>query len=270
MTSPQLVDVPEDQLPASLFTRANTEPLRTYNPHELEALASRPQRILPLPTDIPESKRRKLAGLAQYRGRSPEGTKKSLGNLPRLVKMEQVPAPEPLEGVEPPAIPCAIAKVPPHKTIRGRFLRRIISREERDLYVETWNDWMTAYPEFDNVQDRDDVEQICMETVNMFRLKLLQMNKPTVDVDEPYNQAYRRKQEARSNLMARRKDREAAKRSNSNTTFNVAVIAGSITPEMMAERQKRLLKDEEKELSFLTKTVESVVIEQKALEKEEG
>jgi hypothetical protein len=50
----------------------------------------------------------------------PEGNKKSLGNLPRLVKMEQVPAPEPLEGVEPPAIPCAIAKVPPHKTIRGR------------------------------------------------------------------------------------------------------------------------------------------------------
>jgi hypothetical protein len=126
----------------------------------------------------------KLAGWPNTGVGVPEGNKTSLGNLPRLVKMEQRKSPHPNHWRDrAPGHPLRDRQgADPFKTIRGSFLRRS-SREERDLYVETWNDWMTAYPEFDNVQDRDDVEQICMETVNMFRLQLLQMAKPTVDID---------------------------------------------------------------------------------------
>jgi len=77
--------VSRDELPDSLFPTMSAA-LRDHNAEELEQLAMRPQKLLPVPEDLPFPKRRQLAGLAQFSGRSAGGNRKSLGNLRRRVK----------------------------------------------------------------------------------------------------------------------------------------------------------------------------------------
>jgi hypothetical protein len=75
-----------DELPDSLWP-VDTERLADHNPRELAALADRPQRLLPLPSGLPFPRQRQLQGLAQFGGRSPEGHRRSLGNLRRRLRI---------------------------------------------------------------------------------------------------------------------------------------------------------------------------------------
>lgn len=262
-----------DELPRSLF-KYRFVPLRDSNPTELKILANQPQRLVPLPDGVSDAKRRQLSGLAQYRGRSPEGNAKSLGNLPRVTKMDTnlggANPPQIPEGMPKPNVPTAFPQVPGLKTLTGKWARRVLSKEEHDLFVETWVKWFSAHPEWDKPEDEDDVQTICMETVIMFRLQAAQANQPSLNISDPYNQSFKRKQRARENLTARRVDRVGTKANGGNTTMNIAVLAGQITPEQQAERQRRLKQDERDQLDFLEGTIVQArtVIDVPAKEKE--
>jgi hypothetical protein len=259
--SQPIISVPREELPRTLFP-GSPVPLRRYNEHELAALASRPQTIVPLPDNVTGTMRTRMANLAQYRGRSAEGNKASLGNLPRkrstMSETNDQP-PQMPPGVTAPVVPTAFPRVPVQKTLQGKMARRALSREEYDLFLETYANWMTAHPEYDNIEDKDDVSTIAMETVLMLRMQMLQMQKPTTDITEPYNQSFRRKQQARENLQASREARLSKKKGGGggNTIINVAVASGNITPQMVEERRNRIKLDEDREMRFLQGTIVS-------------
>lgn len=260
-------NVPVSDLPETLFPQGVCIPLAQYSPAELEALAARPQTIKEMPADWSESKKRQMRGLAQYGGRSAAGNKRSLSNLPRKLKMDNLDpvnlvasptAPTVPEGAKLPAdvqIPTMIPKVPVRHTILGKYLRRVLSQEEARLYEETYIEWMTAHPEYDMPEDRDDLMTICMETVKMFRFEAIERQNPKTDTSEKYNQAARRKQQARENLMARRRDRNDPKNKKPGG-FNVAAMAGEFSPEKIAAKQlESKVQAAAEEDDFLTGTV---------------
>ena len=76
--------VSRDDLPDSLFPTMSAA-LPDHNAVEHERLALQPQKLLPVPEDLPFPKRRQLSGLAQFGGRTLAGNRKSLGNLRRRV-----------------------------------------------------------------------------------------------------------------------------------------------------------------------------------------
>jgi hypothetical protein len=263
-------NVPIEKLPKTLFPGGMVLVLSRYNQDELEALASRPQVHAPMPEHWDDKKKRQLRGLAQFAGRTPEGLKKSLGNLPRKIKMDNL---EPLnvgpdkvptvsEGVMIPLPPTMVPKVPSKQTIQGKYLRRILSQEEARLFEETYVEWSSAHPEWDSPEDRDDLMTICLETVITYRLQAIERRNPTVDVGEKVNQSYRRKQNARDNLMARRKDKTLLKQAQSRNVLNVAVMAGDYSPEKLAEKQAQervlALREEDEFLNQSTKETSKV------------
>lgn len=249
-----------NELPDTIFGARHVA-LREFNPEELEKIASRPQKIVKLPDDISESRRKRMANLAQYKGRSKEGQIKALGNLPRLMKPEPIPPVVPLApGLTPAEPPRAIMKTVPEKTFRDTYRKVVLSRDENDLYESTWNEWMTAHPEYDNPDDRDEVKTICMSEVLMFRCQLLKRNKPTAEIEEEYNRNFNRKEIAKNNLSNRRRDRKADKQHSmgKNTVINVAVLSGGIPNSMLKEKHERALADKSMEEDMLNRTIKQV------------
>jgi hypothetical protein len=249
-----------DELPRTLFS-LETVPLDRYNPGELEALTARPEKVVPLPADADEAKRKRLAGLAQYKGRSERGRVKSLMNLRRCVPQETKVEPMTQQMTSPgvPAcqVPAEIPKSPKvTDTFRGKALRKVYTQEEWNIYVETWNDWFKDHPEFDKVEDFNDLHTICREQVIMFRCDLWEHNNPGKSMSDTYNAAYNRQQNARKNLTARRVDRFGSKASGKHVTnnrFNVAVVSGQVSNDQARQRR---LEDERDEQRFLESTME--------------
>lgn len=251
--------VSREDLPDSLFP-VKSRPLRHYNQQELEELASKPQKTLPVPECEDEGKRRRLANLAQYKGRSKEGQKRALGNLrrkiPDMVKSkDNLPVPTASTSVK---VPAKIPTVPAHKTARGKWLRAVLTKEEWDLYVEEWNRWLAQHTEdYTHPEDLDDVHTICQETVNMYRMELLRMEQPKNYDKDAYNQSFRRKQQARENLMARRSDREGGKKGGGATNVQIAVLAGQVQQPIEVV-EKKAVENRQKELDFLENTTDNV------------
>jgi hypothetical protein len=265
-----------DELPSSLVP-AKSVPMSQYNPEEALELADKPQRLLEVPKGkYPPGVERRMKNLAQFGGRSREGTARSVANLRRYVRhmsnkeLKALP-----EGMPVPTkIETEIPIVPPASTIRGRALRVILSKEEYNLYLEEWERWMTAHgPEYDQVEDELDVHHICMESVMQYRISLLQHKHPTRDYTNAYNQSFLRQQKARENLDASRRARLDRKHSRglsgSGIQINVAIAAGNAARSL--EQKKSLATKHEVECDdFLEATVvETKMIEaQKAKEEE--
>jgi hypothetical protein len=249
-----------DELPKRLIPSIRV-PITDKGTEELERLGARPQRLVPLPAKVNPATT-KLRCLAQYKGRSPEGNLRSLANLKRTtaspmsnlpVKAPQIPANIPV-----PNVPTAIPTVPHGDLMKGKSLRAVLSREEFDLYVETWVEWFKCHGQsFDKVEDLLDVEHVCMETVLQYRTRAQMLAFPNRDYSQPYNQSFLRQQKARENLEARRTDRIKSRSPSGNTTVhvhgggNVAVMAGSVA---MADREQRALAEKQATMDFLAGT----------------
>lgn len=232
-------DLPDSLLPAKV---------RATEGVELATLARRSLRLTPLPEGgYPEGILKRMANLAPYKGRTLKGNEKSLANLRRRMEnpIPLVPVVIP-PGLPQPNIP--VAKLPPEMDpIKKRYLKACLTKEEFDLYAMTWKKWMEGHDDYNQVEDEEDVSTICMETVLQFRINLLRIAKPTADYSIEYNQSYRRMQQARENLAARRVDREGTaagkggkggKTTVNNRTINVAIMSGQVDERKILELQR--------------------------------
>jgi hypothetical protein len=168
---------------------------------ELERLASAPQRLLPSPAD------RRVANLAQYKGRSIKGQRNVMANLMR-------PVPNPLPDLDrepprplPPNLPKPLipTATPPAKLMSAanpRYRNLVLTMAEYDLYLQTWRAWLENHPESDNADDRPHIETICLETVQQFRLQMLSKRRRRKHLDAKYHQSCRRMQKAGARLVA--------------------------------------------------------------------
>jgi hypothetical protein len=227
--------VPEDppcdraDLPAQLFARTIV-PIAEHNPVELDLLARRFPALVPFPEDKhPNSgKASGYRNLAQYRGRSAEGNRRSMANLVREVKSMSEPSKMPvvIPGIPTPEIKTMKPpRVPGIRTMRGKFLKRVLAKDEYDLFVETWNDlWRAHKDEWDQPEDRIDAHAICMETVVMFRLEIARKERPAMYSEDAYNASSRRMQTARDNLAARRASRINSKAGGTSGDKNIMVF----------------------------------------------
>jgi len=170
-----------------------------------------------------------------------------------------LPAPMPV-----PAIPIDTAPVVPFDATKSKYLRVVLSRDEYDLYLLTWKDWFTSHPDYTIVEDRMDVETICMETVLQFRTNILRQRHPKEDYDVTYNQSAKRLQQARENLAARRdirigaRDPKNASRAGIQIgNMNVAVMAGSVDEKRVLAHQQSTKPQLTNDLDFLDTTVDS-------------
>jgi len=245
-----------EDLPESLEFR-KSKALSDHNPVELATLASKPDKTVPLPKDKP-----RLRGLAQYTGRRPEGKKKSLANLRRPVTQSII-------AITPPAIPpgtpvptIATAPVPRRllDTLKEKYWRAVLTKEEWDLFLRTWVKYLEAHPDYNEAEDEMDLETICYEEVQKWRINLLRMKRPEKrgEFDISYNQAHLRQQKARENLAARRSDRlginaKGAKTIN-NSKINIAVLAGNIDEQTLMELQQKAQRQLAGDMEFLKNT----------------
>lgn len=261
-----------DELPESLF-RVVSIPLLMARPDLAEALAATPETVLPLPEGLDDRKRKQLANLAQYRGRTPEGRLRAMSNLPQKRNPPSAPdtpdaddlagppvGAEERAGLPAPTVPAAIPATDAQGLVRKTANRKCMSQEEWDLYEETWYRWMRIHHEHYNAaEDYDDLEMICIEAVMMARIRQLMMQYPHRDYENPYNNAYKRQQTARRNLAASRRDREAEKkeaaaRGGSGVHVNIALGGDGISSSNTDEFLEMSRQFREKELEFMQKT----------------
>jgi len=171
-----------------------------------------------------------------------------------------LPAPMPV-----PLIAIDAAPVVSIDAIKAKYLRVVLSKDEYNLYVLTWKDWFDSHPDYTIVEDRLDVETICMETVLQFRTNILRQRHPKADFDIAYNQSSRRLQQARENLAARRDIRIGA-RDPKNVgrggsiqigNMNVAMMAGTVDEKKVLAHQQGTKPQLTNDMDFLDTTVDS-------------
>ena len=243
--NPEQPQHPED-LPWSLFP-GKRQPLKDASPQELDRLAGSPQKIVPLPEGLTPKQAAQLRNLAQYKGRSPEGQRRALGNLPRETKSMNKTEHQivPADKNSPARVPMVFIQPPGLTTIRGRSTAAVMSQEEYNLYCETWKRYMEVHSEdYSAPEDEDDLHRICMETVIQWRIEMQKLHAPRTAIGSEYHQSVKRMQTARENLAARRADRIATKGGGRGTNINIAVVAGNVDAakaiQIKGERVKQL------------------------------
>ena len=207
-----------------------------------------------------------MANLAQYRGRTVEGQKRALANLTSREKShvsETATPPELSPQLPVPVIPTDRPPVAPIDAMRVKYLRVCLTKEEYDLYLLNWKDWFEGHPDYVMIEDRLDVETICMETVNQFRINMMRQRYPNRDYDNSYNQSYRRMQQARDNLAARRDIRTGVSKSKDGShlpagagtvnigNMNVAVMSGSVDEKKLLALQQESRRQQLSDLDML-------------------
>ncbi|MCL2641599.1 MAG: hypothetical protein FWD53_12185 [Phycisphaerales bacterium] len=280
-TNEQPRELTRDDLPDSILPFKS----RPIGWIELVTLSKQPQRLVKLPRRKSPESLKPLMRLAQYKGRSPEGNLRSLANLRRPMEpINLIPVTIPPELPQP-KIPISLPP-PDIRSIKKRSLKAVLTKEEYDLYADTWKQWMERHAaEYQQIEDEEDVHTICMETVLQFRINLYRLAKPTADCGTEYNQSFRRMQQARENLAARRVDREGlgglggkGKGKNiTNNTLNIAVMAGQADEKAIMELQRSARKqldadaatlDGMKDTAGLIAELDAAPIEVKAVEVE--
>lgn len=246
-------------LPDHLFPM-KLVPVDQYCPRELEAMLSRPEKIVPAPPNA--TRLTKL--LALHRGRTPQGRKNSLANLRRPMPNDPVPATAPQlpAGMPQPTVPVAEMPVRPINALKARFIKSVLTKQEFDLYLLTWETWMRQHDDYNEAEDMKDLETVCKEEVIQYRIDCLKMRHPNRDFDEPYNQSHLRQQRARDNLAARRDMRLGINKGSTgkgNTTnhFNVAIVAGQVDERKLMEMQREALGQQDHDIKYLEGTSDS-------------
>lgn len=247
--------VGREDLPVSLWPHRVS--VGAANPVELDLLAKRTPKTVPFPEDKHpnEGVAKGYRNLAQYRGRSEEGNRKSMANLRRKVKLAHNKPPEIPESMPRPNVPAKKPPKPPGMaTLKGRNLRAVMSQEEWDLFLETWIELYEGHAEdWDKPEDKIDVERICMETVVQFRMQSYERSRDKRFDPNAYHQSTIRQQQARQNLEARRADRNRQKGTKSTTT-NVLVSLGNSVQPVVKEKLKAIAEQEEEDMKFLEAT----------------
>jgi hypothetical protein len=266
-----------EELPSDL-TGGKFIPLAHGSPLLLAIMARKKQKVVPLPDGLSEKQLQRLRNLSQYnKGRSFEGQFRCLQAMGRrfirFKKMADItPAPKIPDNVPLPVVPTAMPDMPHSHLARGRALKVCMSREEYDLYAETWITWFQAHaheyliplPDGREIlapEDEMDVHRICMETVNQYRIERMSQRQPSKDFSRQYDSSVSRMQKARENLNASRRlrmdqtNREKDRKSGNNTTVNVAVLASAATAEGLQERIQRQVENQTKAKKFLESTV---------------
>jgi hypothetical protein len=110
---------------------------------------------------------------------------------------------------ESPPVPAYIPAVRPERTLRGQYLTAVLSREEWDLYAETWREWSYDHPEYLlSENSRTELATICMTTVLGFRIlsviRLMNFGNTRLGsiyrLYRMYNSVHRRQERARAAL----------------------------------------------------------------------
>lgn len=167
-----------------------------------------------------------------------------MANLRRKVKV-MVPAEAPTipSTIPQPAIPMAKMPVKVIDVVKTRYLKSVLTKEEYDLFIHTWVEWFEGHPEYDRPEDIHDVQTICMETVQQYRIRLLEQRFPSRDYSTQFDQSHRRGQQARVNLAARRTDRLGTAPGKAGTinigNMNVAVMSGQVDQKKVIELEQR-------------------------------
>lgn len=255
-----------DELPKTLFPTKRVS-ITQYNPVEADILASNGQKLV----KFPEGKKPHIAHLAQYAGRSPAGNARSIANLVRPVaQTKETTRIATMPAAAKKLVEVVVPKMPALKTVTGRSLRSVMSSDEWNLYVETWQKWMGAHAtDYTEPEDEQDVHTICMETIKQFRLNLVSFNNPKSDYSVQYQASFNRMDIARKNLTARRVDRVGTKAGQQKTIINVAVVAGQVSQEQIELRRQQTIQNDAEMMQFLEGTVvESTTVDPEEKAKE--
>jgi hypothetical protein len=236
-----------------------TLPLREVNPDKVEEILAKPFKVASLPDHLTAGQKSTMSHMLGFKPWTDSARRKVAETVPTRVRMIEVAPNAPVipEGIPAPTVPTAVLMVRPEKTMEGKYARAVLSKEEYDLYVHTWVEWLTQHPEWNLPEDLNDLGHICMEQAMQFRLLRLSQQKNT-DVTVSYNASFKRQQQARENLTARRVDRtgtKAAGSSGNKTIVNVAVLSGEVPPEEVARRKLKQLAHAEGEDDFLNNTI---------------
>lgn len=114
-----------------------------------------------------------------------------------------------LAADEDPVVPTALPTVPPQRTLTGRHAQKVLSREEYNLYVQTWREWLTAHPEYNTAEGRHMLAELCITEVRMHRLMLHQRHQQTSQVGRMYHATFLHMNRIRQRLGATRRQRLA-------------------------------------------------------------
>lgn len=120
---------------------------------------------------------------------------------------------------------------------------------EFKIYVEEVRNWKDSHPDWDQKEDIDDINGIAMEKIIQYRLFLRKKQKKTTNIDEEYNKSVYREMGYRSNLGAKRSQREKGNNKGSNTT-NIIYLSGKIEDENIKKIQENNIRDENEEESL--------------------
>jgi hypothetical protein len=107
-------------------------------------------------------------------------------------------------------VPLALPLVPPERTLEGRHVGYVLTREEHAVYVGHWRSWLADHPEYDTADGHVCVHALCMAGVRLLRTELVLGRNPTVRTWRLLHQAYQYLQRLRVDMGATRRQRLAA------------------------------------------------------------
>lgn len=232
-----------EELPKSIFP-VNRVSLSQYNPVELDRIAARSETIKEIPGGLRPLHKKMISTLAQYRGRTPEGRRRSLENLNRNMSTTTLATVKPTLPEGMPVIPTAI--LPPRllADAKARRVRAVLSQDEYAVYVDTWSDWIGQHADYNQAEDEKDLCTVCMEEAQQFRYQLYLGKKPNDKQTQiAYNQSFERQQQARDNLAARRDLRlgitTKGKAPVSIGSMSISIMAGQVDEKKLQQMESQ-------------------------------
>ena len=196
--------------------------------------------IPPIPANLPESVRKRMGNLLQYKGktRGPSKDKESQILTVTPMPLDVVKA-EILAGreIEIPIITSenqkAIATIP-------ITTEAILKKDELKVYVTEVMAWLESHPDWTLKEDLDDVYGLAMEKVIQYRLLLEKKIHPRADIERDFHSSSIRVQVYRQNLAARRVDRISGKGTKVINQTNIAIIASQMDAEKLDEMKRKI------------------------------
>lgn len=234
-----LKDVPYEWLPKSIFPRMMH--IETIGSDIVDRTCGKPTKTKDVPKNVSIGMQKRMSNLAQHKGRTVEGNRKSISNfrVRRKNLTKDIEKVEPTDKVPAPKIPTGLPTVSPDQLLRSSYTKMVMSQEEYNIYMDEWNNWFNGVggDRFTHHEDRRDIEKLCMLSVQQHRLYRRSNQNQDVDYTEQELKYHRMEQECRKNLAARRVDREGTANRNNNVT-NIAMFSNVESDEIQQQIKK--------------------------------
>lgn len=120
-----------------------------------------------------------------------------------------------------PPMPVALPLVPPMRTLKGKYARLVLCREEYELYADLWRQWAEHHPEYTT----SDLHDLCMGEVLLHRIMLVMGWSHDPALYGLYHKTHLRLQRVRLALGATRRQRLAP---GGGAVPNIALWAGQV------------------------------------------